>query len=99
MDSIEQLPAWIIPIEFRDAERVRRLFDSNLPACTEAQLAEVAGISHPLIGPVGEFDEGFITEMTRQLMLASATIEIAWRAAESCRVFPNAPKPMRSPCY
>ena len=80
MDSIEQLPAWIIPIELRDAERVRRLFDSNLPACTEAQLAEAAGISHPLIGHVGEFDEGVITEMTRQQMLASATSEIAWRA-------------------
>ncbi len=80
LHSIEQLPAWIIPGEYRDRARVRRLFDNNLPACTEAQLAEVASISHPRFGPAGEFDESAITEVTRRQMLAYATIDIAWRA-------------------
>ena len=64
LDSIEQLPAWVIPGEYRDSAPVRRLFDNNLPACTEAQLAEVVGISHPRFGPAGEFDESAITEIT-----------------------------------
>lgn len=88
LDSVELLPAWIIPIEFRDAGRVRRLFDNNLPACTEAQLADVAGISHPRFGPAGEFDESVITEATRQQLLAYATIDVAWRA-ENLPRFPK----------
>ncbi len=88
LNGIEQLPAWIIPREYRDPARVRRLFVNNLPACTEAQLAKAAGISHPLIGPVGEFDEGVIAEMTRQQLLAYATIDIAWRA-ETLSRFPQ----------
>ena len=85
---IGQLPAWIIPREYLDPARVRRLFDYNLPQCTEAQLAEVAGISHPLLGIAGEFDESAITAATRQQMLAYATIEIAWRAENLSR-FPK----------
>lgn len=88
LGHIGQLPAWIIPREYRDPARVRRLFDNNLPKCTDAQLAEVAGISHPLLGIAGEFDESAITAATRQQMLAYATIEIAWRAENLSR-FPK----------
>lgn len=88
LDRIEQLPAWIIPGEYRDPARVRRLFDSNLPACTEAQLAEAAGISHPRFAAAGEFDEGVIINATRQQLLAYATIDIAWRA-ENLPRFPQ----------
>lgn len=88
LNNIEQLPAWITPGDYHDPDRVRRLFDNNLPACTEAQLAEVARISHPRFGPAGEFDEGDIINATRQQLLAYATIDIAWRA-DSLPLFPQ----------
>ena len=76
--DIRRLPSWLFEVMETTPDLTRQLFESNLPSCSPAQLAQIAAIEPPF-----DADKGHVLDLMDTESLGTAReyalTEIRWR--------------------